>query len=130
MDEQSDGVRVDRWLWCARFVKSRSLAIDAVKAGRVEVNGARVKPSREVRPGDRLEITVGQECRTVVIQATAERRGPATVAARLYTETPESIAERERQAAQRRLAPAPDADRGGRPTKRDRRRVDAARRRG
>jgi ribosome-associated heat shock protein Hsp15 len=125
-----DRVRVDRWLWAARFVKSRSLAIEAVKGGRVQVNGSRVKPSKELRPGDRVEIASGPERRTVVVRALAERRGPASQAALLYAETPESLAGRARQAAEARLARAPGADLGARPTKRDRRLIDAARGRG
>ncbi len=127
---QEEGVRVDRWLWAARFAKSRSLASEAVKGGRVQVNGSRVKPSRELRPGDRVEIVAGPERRTVVVRAVAERRGPASQAALLYEETPESLAGRERQAAEARLARAPGADFGARPTKRDRRLIDVARGRG
>jgi ribosome-associated heat shock protein Hsp15 len=121
------GVRVDRWLWAARLAKTRPLAAEAVKGGRVEVNGQRVKPSKDVRPGDRLEVTIGQIKRVVVILGTAERRGPATEAALLYEETPESIAARERFAAERRMAAMPAPERGGRPTKRDRRRLDKRR---
>jgi ribosome-associated heat shock protein Hsp15 len=120
-------VRVDKWLWAARLVKTRALAAEAVKGGRVEVNGQRVKPSKEVRPGDRLEITTGPFRRTVTIAATAERRGPAKEAALLYDETAESIAARERLVAERRLAATPAPQPGGRPTKRDRRRLDARR---
>jgi ribosome-associated heat shock protein Hsp15 len=123
-----DGVRVDKWLWAARLLKTRSLAAEAVKGGRVQVNGARVKPSREVGPGDELEVTVGQVRRTVVVRGVAERRGPAKVAALLYEETPESVAARELQRERARLAsPPPGADLGARPTKRDRRRLDATR---
>jgi len=122
-------MRIDRWLWVARFFKTRSLAAEAVKGGRVHVDGERVKPSKEVAAGDRLELTIGQVRRHVVVLGTAARRGPESEAALLYEETAESIAERERQAAQRRLAAPPTFDRGGRPTKRDRRRLDADRRR-
>ena len=122
-----EGVRVDRWLWAARLVKTRGLAVEAIGGGRVHVNGARVKPSREVRPGDRLEITVGQMRREVIVRGVAERRGPAREAQLLYEETPESVAARERAAAERRAAPQPVA--GPRPTKRERRRLEAARRR-
>jgi ribosome-associated heat shock protein Hsp15 len=123
-----DGVRVDKWLWAARLLKTRSLAAEAVKGGRVQVNGARVKPSREVGPGDELEVTLGQVRRTVVVRAVAERRGPAKVAALLYDETPQSVAARELQRERARLAsPPPGADLGARPTKRDRRRLDATR---
>jgi ribosome-associated heat shock protein Hsp15 len=121
------GVRVDRWLWAARLAKTRPLAAEAVKGGRVEVNGQRVKPSKDVRPGDRLEVTIGQLRRVVVVLGTAERRGPAAEAALLYEETPESIAARERFAAERRMAAMPAPERGGRPTKRDRRRLDKRR---
>jgi ribosome-associated heat shock protein Hsp15 len=117
-------VRVDRWLWAARLAKTRSLAADAVKGGRVAVNGQRVKPSKDVRPGDRLEVTLGQVRLAVVVRGTALRRGPASEAALLYEETDESRRERERQAAERRLE-ALRGERGGRPTKRDRRRLDA-----
>jgi ribosome-associated heat shock protein Hsp15 len=122
-----DAVRLDKWLWAARFVKSRGLAAEAIAGGRVHVNGARVKPSKDVRAGDRVDITIGQVRREVVVLGVAERRGPASEAALLYEETPESVAARERAAAERRLAPPPP---GPRPTKRDRRRLDAARRRG
>lgn len=127
VDVGTDRVRVDRWLWAARFVKSRTLATEAVKGGHVQVNGARVKPSRELRAGDQVELTLGQERRTVAVLALAERRGPASQAALLYVETPESIALRARRSAEARLARTPGTDAGGRPTKRDRRRIDAAR---
>ncbi len=126
MDDASSPVRIDKWLWAARLLKTRSLAAEAVKGGRVEINGQRIKPSREVRPGDRIEVTLGPVRRVVVVRATAERRGPAVEAARLYEETVESIAERERQAAERRLAWPSAGQGGGRPTKRDRRRFEAA----
>jgi ribosome-associated heat shock protein Hsp15 len=124
----TDGIRVDKWLWAARLHKTRSLAADAVKGGRVQVNGQRVKPSKEVGPGDELEVTIGQARRTVVVRGVTERRGPAKEAALLYEETAESIAARELLAEQRRLtSPPPGADLGVRPTKRDRRRLDATR---
>lgn len=124
VDEPSPPLRIDKWLWTSRLVKSRALAADAVKGGRVAVNGDRVKPSREVRPGDELEITLGQVRLTVVVRGTAPRRGPAGEAALLYEETAGSREARERHAAERRLAQAPAGERGGRPTKRDRRRLD------
>jgi ribosome-associated heat shock protein Hsp15 len=126
MEPSSDPVRVDRWLWAARLVKTRALAVEAVKGGRVEVNGHSVKPSRDVKPGDRLEITLGPVRRAVVIRGTALRRGPASEAALLYEETAESVEARERHAEERRLA-GPTEVFGGRPTKRDRRRFDATR---
>ena len=125
MDEP---VRIDRWLWAARLAKTRPLAAEAVKGGRVHVNGAAVKPSRDIRPGDELEVTFGTLRRTVVVRATATRRGPAAEAQALYEETPASVAERERRAQERRLAAAAAPEPGGRPTKRDRRRLDRTRR--
>jgi len=125
MDDPGEKLRIDRWLWAARQYKTRSLAADAVKGGRVQVNGARAKPSRDVGPGDRLEITIGQTRRTLIVRAVAPRRGPAKEAQLLYEETADSRAERERLAAERRLAAGPGADLGARPTKRDRRRFDA-----
>ncbi len=122
-----DGVRIDRWLWAARFFKTRGAATDAVLGGRAHVNGVRVKPSKDVRPGDRLEVTVGDLRRELVVRAVSDKRGPASVAATLYEETPESIVRREQQAAARRLARPLGADLGARPTKRDRRRLDALR---
>ena len=123
-----DAVRIDKWLWAARLLKTRSLAAEAVKGGRVQVNGARVKPSREVGPGDEVEVTLGALRRTVVVRGVAERRGPAKQAVALYEETPQSIAARERAAQERRFSsPPPGAELGARPTKRDRRRLDAAR---
>lgn len=121
-------VRIDRWLWAARFFKSRSLATDAVNGGLAQLNGARVKPSRVVGAGDELEIQIGRTRRVVIVRAVSERRGPAKEAVELYEETPASIAARELAAEQRRLqSPPPGADLGVRPTKRDRRRLDDAR---
>jgi ribosome-associated heat shock protein Hsp15 len=123
--EAFEPVRIDRWLWAARLAKTRALAVEAVRGGLVQVNGQRVKPSKEVRPGDVVEVTRGPVRLTVVVRGTAVRRGPAKEAALLYEETEESRAERERRAAERRLA-GPVATPGGpRPTKRDRRRLDA-----
>ena len=123
-----DAVRFDKWLWAARFFKTRGAATEAVLGGRAQINGLRVKPSKEVHAADTLEVQVGQTRWTVVVRDLADKRGPATVAAGLYKETPESVVLRERLAAQRRLAAPPGADLGARPTKRDRRRLDALRR--
>ncbi|MCK9250711.1 MAG: RNA-binding S4 domain-containing protein [Solirubrobacteraceae bacterium] len=128
MADPSDPVRVDRWLWAARFFKTRPLAVEAIGAGHVQREGVNVKPSRLVAPGDNLTITVGQQRFHVEVRATAQRRGPASEAQRLYAETPESKAERERQAELRRLSAPIGADLGRRPTKRDRRRLEEARR--
>ena len=125
MDEP---VRIDRWLWAARLMKTRPAAVEAVSGGRVELNGQRVKPSRDVKPGDELRITRGEGVRqTVIVRGTALRRGPASEAQKLYEETSESREARERHAEQRRLAVPPVFEGGGRPTKRDRRRLDARR---
>ena len=123
-----DSVRVDKWLWAARFFETRSAATEAVLGGRVHVNGTRVKPSKEVRVDDRIEATIGATRRSVVVTGISERRGPASVAATLYAETPESVAAREEQALERRLARPLGADLGARPTKLDRRRLEALRR--
>src|SRR6185312_6866366 len=107
-------VRVDKWLWAARFAKTRSAATDLVLAGHVKVGGDRVKPARAIAPGDTVEIRVGHIPRTVVVTALADRRGSATVAATLYEETPESIEQRERIQVERRAARPLGADLGGR----------------
>jgi ribosome-associated heat shock protein Hsp15 len=125
MGAVDERLRVDKWLWAARLTKTRSLAADAVKGGRVHVNGQRAKPSKEVGPGDRVDIAIGQVRRAVVVLGVATRRGPAKEAELLYEETAESRAAREALAAERRLAAPPGADLGARPTKRDRRRLDA-----
>ena len=123
-----DGVRIDKWLWAARFFKTRGLATDAVSGGRVHVNDARVKPSKEIRCGDTVVVTVGPVRRTVEVTELSDRRGSATVAATLYTETAESIAAREQAALERRQARPLGAELGSRPTKLDRRRLEALRR--
>jgi ribosome-associated heat shock protein Hsp15 len=121
-------VRIDKWLWAARFYKTRSAATDAVLGGRVHVNGTRAKPAKDVAPGDEVQVTAGMVRRTVEVVALSDKRGPATIAATLYRETPESIEARERAAAERRLARPIGADLGARPTKLDRRRLEALRR--
>ncbi len=121
-------MRIDKWLWAARFFKTRGVATEAVTGGHVHVNGERVKPARDVKVGDRLEIRRGQQRFTVVVTRLADRRGSATAAAELYEETPESIAEREKRRDERRLSKPLGADLSERPTKRDRRRLDSLRR--
>jgi ribosome-associated heat shock protein Hsp15 len=123
-----DEVRIDKWLWAARFFKTRSAATEAVLGGHVQVGGARVKPSRAVRAGETIEIRAGRREWTVVVRGVAERRGSATVAAALYEETPESATAREQRALEWKLARPPGADLGARPTKQARRRLDALRR--
>lgn len=115
-----DSVRIDKWLWAARFFKSRSLAQSAVSGGKVHVNGQRVKPAHTVNAGDELQITKGKLQFTVIVEQLAERRGPAKVAEALYIETEESIRRRERiRAARKERPPAPSH----RPDKRERRRL-------
>jgi ribosome-associated heat shock protein Hsp15 len=121
-------VRIDKWLWAARFYKTRSLSTDGVLAGHVQVNGARVKPSKDVRVGDEVEVRIGTVTWSVAVTALSDKRGSATVARTLYAETPESAKAREEQALQRRLARPLGAELGERPTKQDRRRLDALRR--
>ena len=116
-------IRVDKWLWVARLVKTRALAAEAVKAGRVKVNGVTAKPSKEVGAGDRLELRTGPVRMDLLVAGVAPRRGPVSEAAGLYEETAESRAARERHAEERRLA-RQDGGEGGRPTKRDRRRIE------
>jgi ribosome-associated heat shock protein Hsp15 len=123
-----DEVRIDKWLWAARFFKTRAVATGAVLGGRVHVNGERVKPSKAVRAGDTVELTIGTVRWTVAVTEVADRRGPASVAATMYTETPESRAAREQLALERRLSAPLGADLGARPTKQARRRLDATRR--
>jgi ribosome-associated heat shock protein Hsp15 len=116
-------LRLDKWLWAARFYKTRSLATDAVDGGKVKLNGATVKPAREVKPGDRLHLRIGTENWEVVVQGLNEQRRPAPEARLLYQETPESIRQRAQAAELRRLAPTPVPEQKGRPTKRDRRQL-------
>ena len=123
-----ESMRLDKWLWCARFYKTRSLATEEIAKGRVTVNGQAAKPARDLRCGDTVALRQGPVARTVLVRALSGARGPAPVAQLLYEETPESIAARERAAEQRRLAPEPAAAlQEGRPTKRDRRSIDRAR---
>jgi len=117
-------VRLDKWLWAARFFKTRALAADEIGRGRVSVNGQAAKASRELKPGDRIVLRQGVVERTVELLALSNMRGPASVAQALYAETPESIAARAKVAEARRLGAEPaDAIEQGRPTKRDRRKL-------
>jgi len=116
-------VRLDKWLWAARFYKTRSLATAAVDGGKVRQNGVAVKPAHEVKPGDRLEMRVGEERREVIVQGLNEQRRPAPEARSLYQETEASIRQQAQAAELRRLAPTPSPDTKGRPTKRDRRQL-------
>ncbi len=116
--------RLDKWLWAARFFKTRSLAADEIGRQRVQVNGQPAKASRELKPGDEVKLRQGAVERTVVVRGLSGTRGPAPAAQALYEETAESLARREAQARQRQLAPEPAATiEQGRPTKRDRRKL-------
>ncbi|HWA13988.1 MAG TPA: S4 domain-containing protein [Burkholderiales bacterium] len=123
MSGPENKVRIDKWLWAARFYKTRGLAADAVEGGKVQVNGERVKPAKALKPGDVLAIRNGPYGWVVTVRLLAERRGSATEAARLFEESPQSRATREETAArlkaQRQSNPFP----GGRPTKRQRRQI-------
>ncbi len=124
MSEASAPVRVDKWIWAARLAKTRAIAHDLVTGGLVRVNGRSAKPSKEVGPGDRVDVVQGYVRKSVVVLGTAERRVSAPQAALLYEETAESRERRERQAEERRLTWPAGAVGGPRPTKRDRRRFD------
>jgi len=126
MSEHDDDtrVRLDKWLWAARFYKTRALASEEIAKGRVEVNGQAAKASREVRVGDLIAIRHPQQPRTVQVKRLGLVRGPAPVAQQLYEETADSIAQRVRLAEQRRFGAEPAQSLAqGRPTKRDRRRL-------
>ncbi len=118
-DGDGEKVRIDKWLWAARFFKTRSLATEAVDGGKVDLNGARVKPAKLVGPGDEVRVRVGPQLFVVRVLDTAERRGPAELARGLYEETPESQAARERAREVQRLSPVTFEE--GKPDKRDRR---------
>ncbi len=124
MTDAAEHVRIDKWLWAARFYKTRSQALDAIELGRVRVEGERVKPARAAHVGDRVEILAGATRIVVIVRALAAVRGPAPAARMLYEETAQSVAQRERQAQVRRYGAEPAATLQGRPTKRDRRRLE------
>ena len=122
-------VRIDRWLWAARFFKTRAAATEAVLGGRVRLNGERVKPAKHVQPADIVEVKVGEARWTITVLEVAGKRGSARIAAALFEESAESMAERRRGAEERRLSRPSGAVAGGpRPTKQDRRRIEALRR--
>jgi len=118
-----DKVRIDKWLWAARFFKTRSLASRAVSGGHIDLNGSRIKPSRGVRVGDQLVIRRGVVEMVVIVQDLSSRRGPAVRARTLYEETEESIVRREKIRAERRLIQAPAGSPNRRPDKRERRKI-------
>ena len=116
-------LRVDKWLWAARFFKTRSLATEAIHGGHVRLNGSPVKPARDVRLGDTLDITVSHQHWTVVVRGLNEQRRPASEAQLLYEETEESRTRRETVREAQRLAPSPGSELRGRPTKKARRQI-------
>ncbi len=119
-----DKTRIDKWLWAARFFKTRSLAVQEIERGRIQINQLDVKPSREVKVGDVVAVVQGKVPRIVVVKGISEQRGPATVAQLLYEETPHSIEQRVLIAERNRLSPEPALTiEQGRPTKRDRRQL-------
>jgi ribosome-associated heat shock protein Hsp15 len=118
-----DPIRVDKWLWAARFFRTRSLAAKAVDGGKVRLNGAPVKPAREVKPGDELAIRIGESEWVVEVKALSGQRGPAARAALLYAERDESRARRLAAVGLRQAGRHPGAAAKGRPTKRDRRQI-------
>ncbi|MDM0112602.1 RNA-binding S4 domain-containing protein [Variovorax sp. J22R133] len=123
-----DRLRIDKWLWAARFYKTRSLAADEIGKHRIQVNGDVAKASREVKPGDTVTLRQGPVTRTVLVRGLSGQRGPAPVAQQLYEETPESLAAQAEAREQRRMGSEPAlAIEQGRPTKRQRRQLDDAR---
>ena len=125
-DKDKENVRLDKWLWAARFFKTRSLAQDAVERGRVRIDGEPVKPARTVKINDKMLIDNGSDRWEIIVAAISGARGGAPVARTLYFETDESIAKRELDKVARRLYPEPSLEIKGRPTKRDRRAMEQA----
>lgn len=124
MSENEDKTRIDKWLWAARFYKTRALAAEAIRGGKVQVNGERVKRAKPLRIGDQVRIRQGPYEHLIVVRALADQRGPAARAAALYEERPESLAARETLALQLRSLHAAFLPERGRPTKRDRREIE------
>lgn len=118
-----EGLRIDKWLWAARFYKTRSLATAAINAGHIKLNGHTVKPARELRCGDTLELAIGDAHWTVLVRGLNEQRRPAPEAQKLYEETSASSARRAAEKEAHRLAPVPGSDLHGRPTKKARRQI-------
>ena len=116
-------LRIDKWLWAARFYKTRSLATAAIHAGHVKLNGSTVKPARDLRPGDTLELAIGDAPWTIEVLGLNDQRRPASEAQRLYAETAQSSARRAALKEAQRLAPTPGSDLRGRPTKKARRQI-------
>jgi ribosome-associated heat shock protein Hsp15 len=126
-DAGDEKVRLDKWLWAARFFKTRALAAEAVAGGKVQVNGDRPKRARPVQTGDEVRVRLGPYEHVVVVRALSARRGPASAAADLYEERPESRVAREAMTQQLKVLHAPFVPEKGRPTKRDRREIERLR---
>ena len=124
MTETDDRVRIDKWLWAARFYKTRSLAAEAIAGGKVQVNGERVKRARPMQIGDEVRIRQGPYEHQIIVRELSDRRGPASDAARMYEEKPESRAAREAMALQLKSLHAAFVPERGRPTKKDRREIE------
>jgi ribosome-associated heat shock protein Hsp15 len=124
MTETGDRVRLDKWLWAARFYKTRSLAAEAIAGGKVQVNGERVKRAKPMQIGDEVRIRQGPYEHQIMVRELSERRGPASAAARMYEEKPESVAAREAMALQLKTLHAAFLPERGRPTKKDRREIN------
>ncbi len=129
MPETDDRVRLDKWLWAARFYKTRSLASEAIAGGKVQVNGDRVKRAKPLQVGDEVRVRQGPYEYLVLVKALSDRRGPAAEAAQLYEEKPESRAARDAMALQLKSLHAAFVPERGRPTKKDRREIEKLRRR-
>jgi len=120
----TESVRLDKWLWAARFFKTRALAAAAVAGGKVQVNGSRAKPAKQVQVGDNLRVRLGPYDWIITVSAVTERRGSARDAQLLYDESPDGRAARERLAEAHKIAPTPAYQGKGRPTKKDRRKLE------
>jgi ribosome-associated heat shock protein Hsp15 len=129
MTETGDRVRIDKWLWAARFYKTRSLAAEAIAGGKVQLNGERVKRAKPMQVGDELRIRQGPYEHQIIVRELSERRGPASDAARMYEEKPESRAARDALALQLKSLHAAFIPERGRPTKKDRREIEKLKRR-
>jgi len=128
--EETIRVRLDKWLWAARFFKTRALAADAIESGKVEVNGERAKRAKQLQAGDSVRIRLGPYQHLITVRAVSERRGPASVAMKLYEEDAEGRKAREALQLQMKAAQSASGYLPGRPTKKDRREIEKLRRRG
>jgi ribosome-associated heat shock protein Hsp15 len=127
--DETKRVRLDKWLWAARFFKTRGLAVDAIDGGKVEVNGERAKRAKQLQAGDSVRIRIGPYYHLITVLALSERRGPASVAATLYEENAEGRKAREALQLQMKAAQSASGYTPGRPTKKDRRDIEKVRRR-